>query len=302
MHIFDPAKKIAPLVFGGLALAICAPAATVTAGPMTFAQFTEQATGSGVENIRFASNAASGYGTAATLSTADAAGNPVYFSYTGIGGDPLPPGLTGPQDALLMLGPSNAGQTTGMPGGRYFNPALPFLGTTTYQPFDGTFRFSFIRTSDFIQDGTNYGNNLLTVTIGPKVDPDTMATVYPVTTASGTNSHSASLNFDDNSYVVTFTSSFLQFGSVVSLGGALAFSGLVSSPTTGFFFNPSISGGARSFVENFLADLTGTFASDPVPTSIITPPTGSVPMPEPQALALFLLGLASFGLLRRRGG
>ena len=158
--------------------------------------------------------------------------------------------------------------------------SVPGLGTYTQQPFNGAFSINFFRTTDFVYRGTDYGHNLLTITLSPVVGGS-----YPSLVGSaGANVHSATMSWDSTTFNVTYTSDFLKFPEAADLDGAFSF----SSGVPRF----ALAAG-KKFLTPFTADVTGSFDSDPPPISVFA-------VPEPAAPAVLAASFAALALFRRR--
>jgi hypothetical protein len=242
----------------GLVFAACVAASQAHATSNTFAQFTEQKTGPGTANISFKNG---------TLTTKNG-GDPVFFNYTDLLG-PLPTGLEGQLSANLTI------TATSLPASSL---AVPGLGTIAIQPFS-TITLAFTLPTDFIYKGVDYGNNLLTMTATP-VSP---ANDNVVALTGNNGSKTATANFDSGFVDVSYSSSFLDFSDATGNGASLSLSSVLQS--FGLTKN-------HTYVNNFTADMTGTFASDP--------PKLAVFVPEPISATLLGVGLIGLGTVRRR--
>lgn len=250
---------------------ILAGAAAFLAGPplahaavVTFAQYTQQNPDIPNQTFTVAGNGKSATFRAVTPTT----GDPVYFSFEGLPG--LPSDLLARQTAFLKINAGAGAVTTAAASKVTFGP-----DTFLLQPFSQAFTLSFIRSSDYIYKGHDYGTNLLTISIAPATSTAELI--------AQNHASSASMSFDNASYDVTFSSGFLTFAAGSSEDGALAFSGAVPTFSLG-----------KTFLNNFRVDSTGTFDSDPEPLGII------VPIPEPAGIAAFGGALFCLGLARRR--
>ena len=242
------------------ALSISAAHATV----ITFAQYIEQRTSAG-GNLQFTAGASS----ANLHAYHQAVGDPVFFSFLGVAG--LPADLLTPQDALLRFNTGTGAATTAAAQ----STLVAGLGTLLTQSFSQPFTISFIRTTDYVFHGVDYGTNLLTVSVAAA------SSTPAIFTTAG--SHAAAMSFDNTNYKVTFSSDFLTFQPGAAEDGSLSFSAAT----------PTFAKGTK-FLRSFRADSTGTFDSDPVPVGTI------LPIPEPFSAALLGSGLLAVVLVRRR--
>lgn len=120
-------------------------------------------------------------------------------------------------------------------------------------------------------------SNLLTAT----VTPNTGSAAISGTDGGSSATYSAATN-THNTYTVTFTSSFLKF----SAGSSYSVSLALNSITPGLNFDP----GSDTYIENFVANLAGTFAANPAPQIV----------PEAPSALLLIAGLSAVGVAARR--
>ncbi len=205
---------------------------------VTFAQFNEN----DAQGFVFTNNTSN-----ATFNTISG-GAAVSFRYvtnppnsSGIVG--LPPSLTGFQDAHLIM---TATTTT---------PATSGGGNTT-QPLSGTITISIIRdTPAPVLTGTGSRTNLLTAVI------TVSSSTADIT--GGTGGQSATLSASTTPQNVVYTSDFISFATTTQRNLGISFSAVT----------PGVTLGAGNFLQNFAADATGTFASNPIP--VYVPPTAA---------------------------
>lgn len=174
----------------------------------------------------------------ATFRTVDG-GSPVSFTYSNISFG-LPAELSGPQDAHVFI----SSTTTA--------PAQTSLGNRAVQPFNSTFTVQILRDTPFM--GLS---NLLTATV-------TTATSNPDLTGEQ-NSMAAAFTASTPIQNIVFTSSFINFSGTSNRDFSLSFSSV----------NPSYTIGA-TFLNDFTAAGTGTFASSPPPIFMLTPTAATV--------------------------
>ena len=226
------------------AAALAASAMPAHAATQTFGQFLQQAPS---DRLFTYTNLDSGANKKAEIKATDI---PVYFLF-GVSG--LPADLTGLQDATLTVDLiSNLGTTTSGGGSR-----TQLFDTVT----NGS--ISFVR-STAAAEGNGTRTNLLTVSF----------TTGQLDASQGSGSFTFKSNANS---VITFTSDFLDFSSVLEKDFALSFSGA----------SPSFSAPVGSSSQSLAASGSGTFASDP-------PPVVIPGVPEPASWAMMLGG---FGLL-----
>ena len=196
---------------------------------VTFGQFVER---NGTQDFVFTNNT-----TNASFNTVGG-GSAVFFFYSNISG--LDPSLSAPQLARLFLS-SNTAQPASL------------IGANVNQPFtSGVDTIQIIRdTPAPVGVGTGSRRNLLTVTYLPNTSPPALAGT------DGGNSASFSVTTPD--HIVTFTSDFVNFSTSTQRNFGVSFSSVV----------PNLTIGPGSFLASFNAAGTGTFASDPPPTTIV---------------------------------
>jgi hypothetical protein len=124
----------------------------------------------------------------------------------------------------------------------------------------------------------NVGGMLLSNLLTATVTPNTASASITGTDGGSSATLSASTN-NKNVYTVSFTSDFLKFQPSTSYSISLAF----NSVTPDFELD-------NSFISSFVADLVGSFAANPAPTSI----------PEVPSAALLIIGMAAVGVSARR--
>jgi len=172
-----------------------------------------------------------------------------------LGTSNLPADLQGAQDALLTVDFFSAHGTSGSGGSRV-------------QMFDsGTITIT--RTTPALE-GLNSKTNLLTVSFtNAELDASQLG---------------GSFTFKSNATSsITYTSDFLDFSNVITKDFSFSFSG--ANPT----FSATIGRSSR----NMTFSGTGTFASDPAPTTI--------GVPEASSWAMLVLGFGGIGALMRSG-
>lgn len=167
--------------------------------------------------------------------TSVSGGTPVYFFYSNIAG--LDPSLIGPQFGRMYVT-----STTSQPG-------VLNLGSVT-QPMNQSILVQVIRDTP-APVGSGSRTNLLTAIISPAGQ-----TPGIVGTSGG---NSANLSATTPEHVVTFSSDFLLFGLTIQRNLSFSFSSVA----------PSLSLGSGSFLQNFAAAGSGTFASNPPPTPFV---------------------------------
>jgi hypothetical protein len=248
-----PTKTFAAVSLMALSLAAPAYAGSVT----TFAVTTDVQS----NDITWTENA---NGIGGTLNTA-AGGNSVQFQYEHIAG--LQSYLQGTLNAVEYIN-GGAGVSTSAVATQdaNYNDSISI---------NSAFTISYLLATP-VNVGGQMLSNLLTATITPVTSGATLAGTDGGTSAT----YSASTNIH-NLYTVSFSSSFLNFGSGV--GNSYSVSLAFNSVTPGF----NLSG---SDIASFVADLVGTFAANPVPTSI----------PEVPSAALLIIGMAAVGVASRR--
>ena len=175
-------------------------------------------------------------------------GSPVDFKYFNLPG--LDAQLQGFQNAHLTIT-----TTTTMPG-------VSVLGTVT-QPLNQQVTVAIIRDAAATV-GRNSRTNLLTAVFTPAGNTPGIT--------GGDGGNSANLSATTPGQNVIFTSDFLLFHQTTNRNLGLTFSSV----------NPSLALGAGSFLQNFTAAGTGTFASNPLPT-----------LPGPTAAGVSLSGKVS---------
>jgi carboxypeptidase family protein len=173
-------------------------------------------------------------------------GSPIFFLYQNLPG--LDPSLQNFQNAHLTIT-----TTTTQPG--------LFNGSTFSQPLNQQVTIQIIRDTP-APVGRNSRTNLLTAVFLPSGSTPAIVGASSSATLSATTP-------DQN---VIFSSDFLLFHQTTSRNLALSFSSVT----------PSLALGAGSFLENFTAAGSGTFASDPLPT-----------LPSPTAAGVSVSGRVS---------
>ncbi|MGH9947063.1 MAG: hypothetical protein ACRD6X_07695 [Pyrinomonadaceae bacterium] len=160
-------------------------------------------------------------------------GSPIFFIYSNITG--LDPSLQGIQSAHLFL--TTTTTQSGVSSG----------GSVT-QPLNQTVTIQIIRDAP-APVGVGFGSrtNLLTAVFSPA------GNTPGVVGSDGGNSATMSATTPD--HTVTFSSEFLLFGLTTQRNLALSFSSVA----------PSFALGSGSFLQNFEAAASGTFASSPPP-------------------------------------
>ncbi len=198
---------------------------------VTFGQFFER---TGGQDFVFTNNT-----TNATFNTVSG-GSPIFFIYQNINGT-LNPALQGPQTARLTL---TSGTTA---------PAVASGSDLTQSINNSVNTISIIReTPAPVGVGTGSRTNLLTVTFSPN-------TGTPDVTGNSANG-STSFSAGSGNNIVTFTSDFLNFFNTNARAFALGFSSV----------NPALSIGPGGFLNSFTAAGSGTFSSNPAPTTLVT--------------------------------
>ncbi len=228
-----------------------APTSTTT----TFGQFFERY---GDNDFKFAfcnsvDPANTGLGIHARFETAGGVGGvPIYFTYQNVSG--LTMGLRGPQRAHLVV--------TSTTGSGATNVGI------NLQPIDGTTTIQVIRDSP-MDIGNGPKANLLTVNFTG------IGANYPMI-AGVEGGNSANLQASTPNQAVSYTSDFLDFsnpGSFDKLNAALSF----SSVSPGISISPvnSTEAATSTFLQDFTAAGSGTFASNPAPL-YLGPAAGSI--------------------------
>ena len=233
-------------------------AGSASATPVTFAQVTEHvANGPGNVNIDW--NVSGGVGSLTTHTASDAV-DFIYKSYDGM----LPAALLGTQSANLTISAKTTANATSFSG-------------FDFQPFDQAITLVFTRATPLVVLGTPL-SNLLTVTITPR----TANRPSFVGNDGSTTTHSMALVSDTTHETITYTSDFIDFSHTIERDLALSFSAV----------NPGLSIAANNFFAGFQADFTGTFDSDPAPSTI--------EVPEPGSLLILAAGIGGIAVLVRR--
>ena len=243
--------------------------------PLTFAQFQEAGRS---EPFSFKSTAATG--SLSTLGNSTA----VSFSFKpnailGV----LAPALTGNLAARLSL-TATASSAAPFDDGAYAMGGQRGTSQTDDQPFD-SLRMAF--TLDRPYQGHS---NLLTLSVTPE-NVGSVNESNP-TLVGSQGAHSATIDGGTLDLGVAFSSDFLDFSVTVQRDFALSFTAV--NPV-GISFDQR----TQTFLSNFVADATGTFDSDPPPTTM---QFGAF-IPEPASISVFamgLLGMVGFGRPRRR--
>jgi hypothetical protein len=202
-------------------------------------------------------------GTSATLNTSNTStGDLVSFQFEHIAG--LQGYLQGTLSAYEKIN-NGLGVTT--------TAAATSDGVNDTQSINSAFSISYTLATPINVNGMML-SNLLTAIVTPQTASPTMSG----TDGGSSATLSASTN-KNNVYTVTFTSAFLKFQPNTSYSISLAF----NSVTPDFELD-------NSFISSFVADLVGSFAANPAPTSI----------PEVPSAALLIIGMAAVGVSARR--
>jgi hypothetical protein len=203
--------------------------------------------------------------TSGGTTTVSASAN-VYFSFSGVTGLPF----AGTESAVFTLSATSTqlghcGVSCGA-GDSYVQPG-----------YAGTF--------SFIDSGAASGANLLSGTFAVTGSPSTTGAQFSSHVGSSGGSFDASATIGNLSQLV-FTSQYLSFAASTDEDASWSLSSLIPNFATG-----TVAGGqAYPASETFNASGSGTFSSNPAPQVLI---------PEPPAVAVFLGGLAMFGLVLR---
>ena len=241
------AALLAPVTFTSMAQATSNPT-------VTFAQVGDTDSNNGVTLTNDGVSSA-------TLNTSVATGDLVNFTYENVAN--LPSYLSGQLSAIELIN-NGAGVTT---------TAQAVGGSLDLQAFNSPVTISYLLA------GRAAGqNNLLTITITPKVAGGNGMTIYGPD--GGQSFSSSATNQANASYTETFSSDFLKFQANSTLTA-----GWVSSA-----LNPDLEIDPDGLLSDFTADLVATFSSNPPPAFI----------PEPGTLALFGAGLAGLTMVARR--
>lgn len=198
----------------------------------TFAQFIER---NGSQDFVFTNNTSS-----ADFNTI-VGGSPVFFLFQNLPG--LDAALQGPQFAHLAITASTNA------------PAGVIAGGNLAQPFDQTITIQIIRDTPAPPgSGSGTRSNLLTAIITPGASQSRITGAGNSATLSATTPAASDQG-------VVFLSDFLSFSATTERNLALSFSSV----------NPALALGSGSFLQNFSAAGSGTFASNPLP--VIPPPS-----------------------------
>lgn len=206
----------------------------INAQTVTFAQFVEL---NGTNDFIFTNN-----GSNATFQTIPN-GSPILFRYQNLPG--LAPELQGEQRAHIFVT-----STTTAP--------VSITGNRIVQPFNQTFTIRIIRdTPTSMGVGSGSRTNLLTAIVTPAPDNPVLA--------GDTGGESAGFTASTPNQNIVYNSDFITFPTLsTSRNLALSFSSVT----------PALALGTGGFMRSFTAAGTGTFASNPGPTSS-TPPTSA---------------------------
>ncbi|HEX4166395.1 MAG TPA: PEP-CTERM sorting domain-containing protein [Bryobacteraceae bacterium] len=253
--------------------------APVSADTVTFAQFTEA--GGGGNDFNFVSSTNSATFSSRNPKTGSSI-VPVYFDFLSFAATDLPLDLQGPQAAQLTFSVTTTQNAVTF--GNFFDQNL-YSQSASGVPNYGTIKF----TRD-TPDHELGQTNLLTVSFWA--------------TAGGLDGirkgQTATLSADNGQTdYVQFSSSYLNFDPQSDENLALSFTS--ATPCFTVYANvKSAKGGCTqtssavlNFLHSFTAAGTGTFASDPSPTSVFA-------VPEPGTNWLTLLGATGIGMLLLR--
>ena len=225
----------------------------VRAGPITFGQVTQ--TNGSLQQWTISNS-----GSTVTVSATGS----VNFTFSGVSGLPF----SGPESALFTLTATstqlgNCGVACG-PGDSYVEPG-----------YSGTF--------SFIDAGSAPGTNLLSGTFAVTGSPATTGAQFSSSIGSSGGSFNASATAGNLSQLV-FTSSYLNFLGQTEENASWSLSSLIPNFATG-----TVTAGKAFPTGVFNAAGSGTFSSNPGPTSL----------PEPATLSLVGAALLALGLTRR---
>jgi hypothetical protein len=261
-------------------------AVNLSADTVTFAQFQEA--GAGGNDFTFINSGSSAVFESRNPKTG-ASSVPVTFSFLGFAGNQLPSDLQGPQSAQMSFYIKTTQHVTSL--GNQFDQNL-YSQNASGLPNYGTITFT--RTTP---DKELNQTNLLTVSFFAIADGLDGARKGQTATLSADNE----ANFGPGQIdYVQFSSSYIDFAQGSDENLALSFTS--ANPCFSIYKNVTAarhgcvtSGTALlNFLHNFTAAGTGTFASDPPPTSVFA-------VPEPASACLLLLGApAVIGYLRGR--
>ncbi len=170
-------------------------------------------------------------------------GSPILFLFSNVTG--LEPSLQGTQNAHLFV-TTNTTQVTST------------SGSNLVQPLNKTVTVRIIRDTPTMPGvGNGARTNLLTIVFSPSGSAPT------ITGAS----NSAGITATTPDHNVAYTSDFVSFGLTTARNLSLSFSSV----------SPSLAAGAGSFLRDFTAAGSGTFASNPAPSpAIITAAAASL--------------------------
>lgn len=225
--------------------------------PVTFAQYVQQ------------NGALQSWAISTTAGTTTVTSNSaVLISFSGV------PGLqfVGPESAMFSL--SATSNSLGNCG------AICAAGDVfAQQGYAGNF--------SFIGTGLLAGQNLLSGTFATDATPATSGAQLRSTVGSSGGAFTASSNAS-NLAQLSMTSAYISFAGQTEQNASWSLSSMIPNFLTG----PIVAGQARPAAGTFNASGSGTFSSNPGPTSI--------PIPEPASALVLGAGLVALGTLRRR--